>query len=133
MTTIFEKIIAREVPADIIYEDDIVMVFLDIKPINLGHALVVPKVAFVNIFDGDPDTLAHMMKIGVEIGRRQQTVLGAEGVNLFMNSGAASGQEVFHSHLHVIPRFTDDHVFVPPKRDNVTPEQLTAVAEKLRA
>ncbi|MBY0310238.1 HIT family protein [Patescibacteria group bacterium] len=132
MTTIFEKIIAREVPADIIYEDDTVLVFLDIKPVHLGHALVVPKVPFVNIFDGDSEVLAHMMKVATQVGQRQQTVLGAHGVNFIMNNGAAAGQEVFHAHLHVIPRFMGDKVFTPPTHENLTPEEITAVAARLQ-
>lgn len=132
MTTIFEKIIAREVPADIIYEDETVLVFLDIRPVHAGHALVVPKVPFINIFDGDLDVLAHMMKVGAEIGRRQQTILGAAGVNLTMNNGAAAGQEVFHAHLHVIPRYENDHAFMKPTHDATSANELTEVAKKLR-
>jgi histidine triad (HIT) family protein len=132
MTTIFAKIIAREVPADIIYEDDTVMVFLDIKPVHAGHALVVPKVPFANIFDGDLEVLGHMMKIGAEIGRRQQTVLGATGVNLIMNNGAAASQEVFHAHLHVVPRFDNDNSYSHPTHDDVSPERLAEVAAQLR-
>jgi histidine triad (HIT) family protein len=132
MTTIFEKIIAREIPADIIYEDYVVMVFLDIKPIHLGHALVVPKVPFVNIFDGDTEVLGHMMKIGSIIGGRLTERLGATGVNLIMNNGADAGQEVFHAHLHVVPRYENDHSFSKPTHDAVTPEEITATAEKLR-
>jgi len=133
MHTVFEKIIARELPAEIIYEDDQVVVFLDIKPVHAGHALVVPKVPFVNIFDGDLEVLGHMMKVGAEIGRRQQVALGATGVNLIMNNGAAAGQEVFHAHLHVIPRYKGDQSFSPPLHDTVTPEDLTSTAATLRA
>lgn len=132
MSTIFEKIIAREIPADIIYEDDQVIAFLDIKPVHAGHLLVVPKLAFTNIFDGDIDVLSHMMRVGTELGRKQVAVLGADGVNLIMNNGASAGQEVFHSHLHVIPRFENDQSFSKPQHDEVTPEELKSVAEKLR-
>ena len=132
MTTIFERIIAREIPADIIYEDEIVMVFLDIKPVHTGHALVVPKVPFTNIFDGDPEILAHMMKVAAKIGALQKERLGADGVNLTMNNNAAAGQEVFHAHLHVIPRYEGDHAFTPPRHETPSTEELTAIAEKLR-
>jgi len=132
MSTIFEKIIVREIPADIIYEDDVVVAFLDIKPIHAGHTLVVPKTPFTDIFTGDPKTLGHMMEVATTIGRRIKERLGADGVNLVMNNGAAAGQEVFHAHLHVIPRYQDDHAFTPPTHDAVTPEELTATAEKLR-
>lgn len=132
MTTIFEKIIAREIPADIIYEDESVMAFLDIKPVQVGHTLVVPKVPFADIFTGDPEVLGHMMEVATMLGRRIKERLGADGVNLIMNNGAAAGQEVFHAHLHVIPRYADDHAFTPPQRDRVASETITAAAEKLR-
>ncbi len=132
MSTIFEKIIAREIPADIIYEDDTVVAFLDIKPVHAGHALVVPKTPFTDIFTSDPKTLSHMMEVATTIGRRLKERLGADGVNLVMNNGAAAGQEVFHAHLHIIPRYEGDHAFTPPTHDPVTPEDITATAEKLR-
>lgn len=133
MSTIFEKIIAREIPAEIIYEDDRVIAFLDIKPVHAGHLLVVPKQVFTNILDGDGDVLAHMMRVGAELGRKQVAVLGAAGVNLIMNNGAAAGQEVFHAHLHVIPRYEDDNSFVKPQHDEVTSEELGKIADRLRA
>jgi histidine triad (HIT) family protein len=132
MSTIFEKIIAREIPAQIVFEDDTVIAFLDIKPVHLGHTLVVPKVPFADIFTGDPATLGHMMEVATLIGRRLKERLGADGVNLIMNNGAAAGQEVFHAHLHVIPRYQDDRAFTPPTHDAVTPEELSATAEALR-
>lgn len=131
MTTIFEKIIAREIPAHIIYEDEIVLAFLDIKPVHPGHMLIIPKKPFVNIFDGDSETLGHMMKVAMILGNRLQERLGAEGVNLTMNNGAAAGQVVFHAHLHVIPRYENDGSFVAPKHQEVTPESLQATAEQL--
>ncbi len=133
MGTIFEKIIAREIPAHIIYEDEMVVAFLDIKPVHLGHALIVPKQPFVNAFDAPGDTLAQMMKVGSLIAKRLETTLGAEGVNLIMNNGAAAGQEVFHAHLHVVPRYQDDQAFTSPHRTEVSAEDLAATAEKLRA
>jgi histidine triad (HIT) family protein len=132
MTTIFEKIIAREIPADIVYEDDVVIAFLDIKPVHAGHTLVVPKTPFADIFTGDPEILGHMMRVATIIGRRLKERLGADGVNLIMNNGAAAGQEVFHAHLHVVPRYENDHSFSHPTHDPVTAEELAAVAEKLR-
>lgn len=108
MTTIFEKIIAREIPGDIVYEDSSVIAFLDINPVNPGHTLVVPKQTFENIFDGDADTLAHMMRIGQKIGVALKETGLADGVNLIMSNGTEANQEVFHAHLHVVPRLKND-------------------------
>ena len=109
--TIFEKIIDREIPADIVYEDDIVLAFLDIAPVNYGHTLIIPKKKFVNIFDGDPAVLAHMVQIGQKLARALKDTLHADGMNLVMNNEASAGQKVFHAHMHLIPRFENDEAF----------------------
>jgi len=133
METIFSKIISREIPADIVYEDELVLAFLDIKPINYGHTLVIPKKAFTNIFDGDAETVAHMMKIGHKIGLALKNGGLATGVNLIMNNGESAGQEVWHSHLHVVPRLDNDHAFSHPKHIETTKEILAETKEKLFA
>lgn len=109
--TIFEKIIARDIPADIVYEDDLVLAFLDIAPIHHGHTLVIPKKKFINIFDGDSRTLGHMMQVAQKIAVALKAITNADGINIVMNNEEAAGQKVFHAHLHIIPRFTDDHAF----------------------
>lgn len=133
METIFTKIINREIPADIVYEDELVLAFLDNTPINHGHTLVIPKKPFTNVFDGDPETLAHIMKVGQKIALALKASGLAEGVNLFMNNGAAAGQEVFHSHLHVIPRHTGDNVFRKPNHVAVTAETFAQTKSQLIA
>lgn len=133
MTTIFSKIIAREVPADIIYEDELVLVFLDIKPIHLGHALVVPKEPSIDGTETNPDTLAHMIKVGQKIALAQKSTLGCTGVNYIMNNGADAGQEVFHTHLHVIPRYPNDGSFKHAVRCEFEPDEVPVVRDKLIA
>lgn len=131
METIFSKIINGEIPADIVYEDDLVLAFLDIKPANHGHTLVIPKKSFMNIFDGDSDTLAHMMKIGHHIGVALKKADLATGVNLVMNNGESAGQVVWHAHLHVIPRFNNDGIHFHPKSIESTREEFLTIKEKL--
>lgn len=111
MTTIFSKIIAREVPADIIYEDDIVLAFLDINPVNKGHLLVIPKTPSEDVLSMEPATLAHLVVVGQKIGQLLLKHLPCDGINLGFNNGAAAGQEVFHTHLHIIPRHVGDNSF----------------------
>lgn len=113
--SIFTKIIKREIPADIVYEDDIIIAFLDIKPINHGHTLIVPKKPFTNIFDGDDEVLAHMMRIAHKLASALKQVTHCNGVNILMNNGEAAGQEVFHSHMHIIPRIQGDEAYHPAK------------------
>ena len=131
MTTIFQKIIDREIPADIIYEDDVVLAFLDIKPVNIGHTLVIPKTPSIDGTETEPETLGHIMKVAQKIALRQKEQLGATGVNYIMNNGADAGQEVFHTHLHVVPRYTDDHRFEKAKRTECSEEEMKEAAEKL--
>ncbi|MBW3012313.1 HIT family protein [Candidatus Woesearchaeota archaeon] len=105
---IFCKIAKKEIPADVIYEDSNVMAFLDIMPISKGHALVIPKKHSENILDiGEED----LKKLIVGIKKTAKAVLkgtGAEGINVSMNNNRAAGQLVFHTHFHIIPRFSDD-------------------------
>lgn len=129
--TIFTKIINREVPTRIVYEDEVVLAFLDNNPTNLGHTLIVPKQPFVNIFDGPPETMAHLMKIGQLIGQALVATPLATGINLIMNNGGDAGQEVFHAHLHVVPRLPDDHVFQKPTHVTATADEQASVAATL--
>lgn len=132
MDDLFLKIIAGDIPSARIYEDDMVVVFLDIHPNNKGHALVVPREKFQNIFDGNPEILAHMMKVAQKVAAAQKRALLCDGVNLVMNNERAAGQEIFHAHLHVIPRFTNDGVFGPHTHTAYTPEEITVFAEKIK-
>jgi histidine triad (HIT) family protein len=132
MNDIFDKIIAKEIPADIIYEDEFTLSFLDIKPVNHGHALVVPKTHFVNVFDGDPEILGRMMQAAQKVAHALRTVTGCDGVNITMNNEHAAGQEVFHAHLHIIPRFTGDNAFGGVRHLPYEEEASKALATSLR-
>ncbi len=127
--SIFTKIIKREIPAEIMYEDEDVIAFLDIKPINHGHTLVVPKVPFTNIFDGDPRVLGHMMQIAQKVAVALRDVTKCDGANILMNNESAAGQEVFHAHIHIIPRKTGDESYLPAKHlpyDAVIAKEIAA-------
>lgn len=130
--TIFTKIINREIPGEFVYEDDLVAAFLTIEPVQYGHTLVVPKKPFENIFDGDPESLAHMMKIGQMLGQAMKRAGITDGVNLYMNNGTDAGQEVFHAHLHVVPRLAGDQALHVTTIKN-DPSVAIATAEKIKA
>ena len=125
-STIFEKIINREIPATIVYEDNVVVAFLDNCPVHPGHTLVVPKEPVVNMFDADPKIIAHMACVAQKVAKALIDVVKADGVNLHMNNGAAAGQEVFHAHMHVVPRYEDDESYQKPKRRNYDDTGLDA-------
>ncbi len=105
---IFCKIIAREIPATVVYEDDDVLVFMDIGPIVKGHALVISKKHYDPVTETPDEIVAKLHLTAKRIADAQMNGLGADGVNIMQNNGAASGQEVPHIHVHVIPRFNDD-------------------------
>ena len=104
---IFCKIIKGELPATKLYEDDKALAFLDIYPVNIGHALVIPKEHFENILETPEDVIAHMMKIVKKVSHGIEG-LKCDGINITMNNKSAAGQVVFHSHIHVIPRYVGD-------------------------
>ena len=103
--TIFEKIIKGEVPSDKIYEDDNVFVFLDINPKTKGHTLVIPKKPVKDIFELGEEEGNNLMQAIIKVSKAVKEGVGAEGVNVLSNNGEVAGQEVFHIHFHIIPRF----------------------------
>lgn len=105
---IFCKIVAKEIPATIVCEDDDVLVFMDIGPIIKGHVLVIPKQHFDPVTETPDELLAKLHLTAKRIAQAQMNGLGADGVNIMQNNGTAAGQEVAHIHVHVIPRFSDD-------------------------
>lgn len=131
--SIFTRIINREVPADILYEDEDVIAFFTTEPINPGHTLVVPKIPFVNLLDGDERVLGRMIVVAQQIGNALVKSGFATGINLIMNNEVDGGQEVFHAHMHVVPRKKDDSVFSKPKHTPTTPEEIAHVASTLKA
>ena len=105
---IFCRIVAGEIPSARVYEDDAFIAFLDIRPINRGHVLIVPRVHIDRLTDLPGDVLAREMPLAARIARAVLAATGATDFNLLNSNGAAAGQEVFHHHLHVIPRRPGD-------------------------
>jgi len=100
---VFCRIVKKQAPASVIYEDDDVMALLDINPVQRGHALVIPKKHFVDIWDIDPDVLSRIDSVAKRVAHRMSEVMDTEGVNTFSASGKPAGQEIYHFHMHVIP------------------------------
>lgn len=127
---IFCKIIAREIPAEVIYENDQVLAFLDIAPVSEGHTLVIPKRHARNLTDGTVEDAKSMITAVHEIAPKMLRALGATAYNLGMNHGEDAGQDVFHTHMHIMPRY----VGVPRSFTQMHPnaETIRAVAEKIR-
>jgi histidine triad (HIT) family protein len=112
---IFCKIVAGDMPATKIDEDEHTVAFMDIAPWTRGHALVIPKTHARDLGEIDEADLAAVTAMAKRVALRQKEVLRAEGVNLLNAFGAAAWQTVFHFHLHVIPRYADDGMQVPAR------------------
>lgn len=110
---IFCKIVAGELPATIVAQDERTIAFMDIQPATRGHALVIPRAHCRDVHDIDPEDLAAVAVAAQRLAARARERLGAAGVNLLNSSGAAAWQTVFHFHLHVIPRYADDPLRLP--------------------
>ncbi len=129
--TVFAKIIRREIPADIVYEDADTLAFLDAHPVTLGHTLVVPKKPIVSIFDADDETLAKVMATVRRVAPAVRDAVGAHGVHINSNHGAVAGQVVFHLHFHLIPRH-DRGEFEFWAQRTIAPTLAVDVATRIR-
>ena len=128
---IFCKIIAGEIPSAKIYEDDKVLAFLDINPINPGHTLVIPKAHSGNLSAASEDDLVAVIKAVKKLAPAVIKGVGAQGLNLGVNNGAAAGQIVNHLHFHIMPRFEGDGYQLwggKPYKEG----EMEEVAEKIR-
>ena len=108
--TIFEKIIQRELPAHIVYEDDLAIAFLDISQISKGHTLVVPKKSYPNLLSMPDDLLQHLIVVAKKVAHAIEKTFKPEVFNLLNNNGEIAGQTVFHFHIHVVPRYSKDEL-----------------------
>ncbi len=129
---IFCKIIAGELPAEIVDQDERTITFMDINPATRGHALVVPRAHVKNLLEVGPEDLQATMLAAQRLAKRATERLGAAGVDLLNACGAAAWQTVFHFHVHVIPRYEGDPLrlpWIPAEGDR---EEIAAAAQQLR-
>ena len=104
---IFCKIIAGEIPSNTIYEDEEFKVILDLAPAAKGHALILPKEHYADIYEIDENVAGKVMKLAKKLAIHMTNVLGCDGFNILQNNCAVAGQTVFHFHMHLIPRYKD--------------------------
>ncbi len=128
---LFCKIVAGEIPATRVHEDERTIAFMDINPVTRGHLLVIPRRHSRDLLDIDPQDLAATMQAVQLLAARAIGALGAEGVNVVNNCGAAAGQTVFHFHVHVVPRTAKDGFYVPLGGQPADRGELAAVAEAI--
>lgn len=130
--TIFSKIIRREIPAEIVYEDEHTLAFLDIAPVHPGHTLVIPKTAYVNVFDVPVDTWTALFTTVHKLAPLVRDAVHATGINIMVNNGSGAGQEVGHCHIHIIPRHDNDCLKHWPGKA-YEPKEMQRNADLIRA
>jgi histidine triad (HIT) family protein len=110
---LFCKIVAGEIPATVVAQDERTLAFMDINPATRGHALVIPRAHARDVHEIDPEDLKAVAATAQRVAARAVQKLGADGVNLLQSSGPAAWQTVFHFHMHVIPRYAGDPLKLP--------------------
>jgi histidine triad (HIT) family protein len=130
---IFCRIVAGELPAEIVAEDEHTISFMDINPWTRGHALVIPRVHSKNLYEIDADDLRHTSVAAQRLALTMRDKLDVQGINLLNACEPAAWQTVFHFHIHVIPRYEDDPLTLPVRPMPADMDELAKVAGELRA
>ena len=129
---VFCKIVAGEIPAQRVDEDEHTVAFMDLNPWTRGHALVVPRTHTPNLYEIDDEELARANAAARRLALRMRDRLACDGINLLNSTNPAAWQTIFHFHLHVIPRYEDDPLELPTRPREAGRDELRQVAETLR-
>ncbi len=128
---IFCKIANGEIPSKTLYEDDKFRVILDLGPASKGHALILPKEHYADLYELPEETAGEVMKLAKKMAAQMTQRLGCEGFNLVQNNGDLAGQTVFHFHMHLIPRYRDDGQKIGWKPQEATQEELETIRAQI--
>ncbi len=128
---IFCKIANGEIPSKTLYEDEAFRVILDLGPATKGHALILPKDHYANLFELPEEKAGEVMKLAKRMVMKMKEKLGCEGFNLVQNNGDLAGQTVFHFHIHLIPRYRADGQTIGWKPQEVSEEELESVKNQI--
>lgn len=129
---IFCKIIGKEIPSTILYEDDDFSVIMDISPASKGHAILLVKKHVPNIYELDEDLASKALVVVSKVAKAMKEELKCDGLNILQNNGEAAGQTVFHLHIHLIPRYKDDQVNISWKPEKYGEGEAQALADAIR-
>ncbi len=128
---IFCKLANGEIPTATLYEDEDFRVILDANPASKGHALIIPKEHYANLYELEDTLAGKAMVLAKKMITKLTDVLGCDGYNLVQNNGKCAGQTVFHFHLHMIPRYKDDEVGLGWKLNELTEEDREDILSRL--
>jgi histidine triad (HIT) family protein len=129
---IFCRIAQKQLPASCVYEDEKVMAFLDVRPLNEGHTLVIPKAHYENIFDVPQELNAYIHGVTKQIAIAVKKAMNADGISIIQQNGKAANQDVPHLHVHVIPRYKEQKMPSFSETSEANREQLRQTATKIR-
>jgi histidine triad (HIT) family protein len=132
MPTVFERIIAGELPCAKVYEDELVFAFMDAGQLNPGHVLVVTKTPYETLMDADEESAAALMRAANRIAKAVEAAFQPEGITILQANREAGWQTVPHLHLHVLPRYANDGVELTWPRKDPGIEKLRDYAAKIR-
>ena len=127
---VFCAICAGEIPSFKVYEDDLVLAYLDINPFTKGHTLVIPKVHSPNLLETSDETLAAVIARVKKVAAHVKAALPCDGFNILQNNGEAAGQTVKHLHFHIVPRYGNEPIVFESHPGDM--EELKALAERIR-
>ena len=133
---VFCDLIAGAAEVSVCYEDSRAIAFLDIQPVNVGHVLVAPREHYESLVDLPPELGMHLYGVALRLAPIVRRIAGTDGLNIVVNSGSAAGQDVFHYHVHVIPRYKSDGFDIPlPFPGSAMPDRtvLDATAARIIA
>ncbi len=131
---IFCKIIAGEIPSSIIYEDEEFKVILDVNPATKGHALILPKEHYADLYEIDEDVAGRAMKLAKKLAGHMTERLHCDGFNLLQNNHEAAGQTVFHFHMHLIPRYVgaQNSDILKWTNETFSPEEIAEIRDSIK-
>jgi histidine triad (HIT) family protein len=130
---VFCKIVAKQIPASVVYEDEGTLAFMDLGQVNPGHVLVTAKAHAENVYELDDAQAAAVFRTVAEVARAVRDAFSPQGLSIYQANGTAAGQTVFHFHMHLVPRHEDDGMNLTWPVKNPPREALETNAAKIRA
>lgn len=129
---IFCKIANGEIPSTTVYEDDDFRVILDLSPASKGHALILPKEHYANLYELPDEAASKVLIVAKNVVAKMTKALGCDGYNLVQNNGEAAGQTVFHFHMHLIPRKAGDQAVPEWEHLSLSDDEMKEICDKMK-
>ena len=129
---IFCKLANGEIPTSTLYEDEDFRVILDLAPATRGHALIIPKEHYDNLFELDDAIASKALVLAKKMATKMTEAFGCDGFNILQNNGTSAGQTVFHFHMHLIPRYGEDNAILAWEPNQLTPETAAEIVSLIK-